>query len=419
MPAVYGATSILIATPDALLRQRLGDCLRPVSMVEEVSTGAQALSMLERRSARIVILDRKLPDLNCEELIGVVERQFPCTGVVLLDRDSGTIDIPEELRANPAYSCLLEFNHTRDRYAPAPVTPQSPSQSASESETQSTFQFQPQSTTLSQSQPATGSSFMPLPCMVGVSQPMQQLASLVRAVAPHPTSVLVTGETGVGKELVAEAIHKLSARADKPFITINCAIPEALIEAELFGHTRGAFTGAVQSRLGKIHAAQGGSIFFDEIGELPIASQSKLLRFLECGEVQRLGTSDVFRLDARVIAATNVDLETRVEQRLFREDLFYRISVFPIELAPLRERVEDIPLLARHFIEQLSGNNALLLSPEAEAKLISHHWPGNVRELRNVIERAIVLVAGRAVIAPEHILIRKPRRPESLPSESS
>ncbi len=157
---------------------------------------------------------------------------------------------------------------------------------------------------------------MLLPGMVGFSEAMRQLAASVRAVARHSTSVLITGETGAGKELVAEAVHKLSPRADKPFITVNCAaIPEALIEAELFGHTRGAFTGAVQSRLGKIHAAQGGTIFFDEIGELPLASQSKLLRFLECGEVQRLGTSDVFRLDARVIAATNVDLEKRVQQR--------------------------------------------------------------------------------------------------------
>ena len=204
-------------------------------------------------------------------------------------------------------------------------------------------------------------------------------------------------------------MHKLSSRADKPFVTINCAaIPEALIEAELFGHTRGAFTGAVQSRLGKIHAAQGGTIFFDEIGELPLASQSKLLRFLECGEVQRLGTSDVFRLDARVIAATNVDLERRVQQGLFREDLFYRLSVFPIELAPLRERAEDVPLLARHFVERLARKRGVALSPETEAKLAAHPWPGNVRELRNVIERALVLAAGRTIIAPEQILVRKP-----------
>ena len=217
--------------------------------------------------------------------------------------------------------------------------------------------------------------------------------------ARHSTSVLITGETGAGKELVAEAVHKLSPRADKPFITVNCAaIPEALIEAELFGHTRGAFTGAVQSRLGKIHAAQGGTIFFDEIGELPLASQAKLLRFLESGEVQRLGTSDVFRLDARVVAATNVDLEKRVQQGTFREDLFYRLSVFPIEVAAAAQAAgADVPLLARHFVGRLTGNMEVVSIRRREAKLAGHSWPGNVRELRNVIERAFVLADGRSI----------------------
>ncbi len=328
--------------------------------------------MLEHRGASIVVLDRKLPDLNCEELIGVVERQFPWTEVVVLDSESGQIDVPEELRDNAAYRCFQEFNVTTPRPLPAhPVLPAAC--------------------------PASFSDFMSLPGMVGTSEAMRQLASLVRVVARHSTSVLITGETGAGKELVAEAVHKLSPRADKPFITVNCAaIPEALIEAELFGHTRGAFTGAVQSRLGKIHAAQGGTIFFDEIGELPLASQAKLLRFLESGEVQRLGTSDVFRLDARVVAATNVDLEKRVQQGSFREDLFYRLSVFPIELPPLRERLEDVPLLARHFVGRLTGNMEVSLDPETEAKLAGHQWPGNVRELRNVIERAFVLADGRS-----------------------
>jgi transcriptional regulator with GAF, ATPase, and Fis domain len=232
--------------------------------------------------------------------------------------------------------------------------------------------------------------------------------------------VLISGETGVGKEIVAEAVHKLSPRAEKPFVTVNCAaIPEALVEAELFGHTRGAFTGAVQSRLGKIHAAQLGTIFFDEIGELPLASQSKLLRFLESGEVQRLGTSDVFQLDARVIAATNVDLERSVQQGLFREDLFYRLSVFPIELPPLRERVVDIPLLARYFLERLTGAKGVQLSEATVAKLTAHRWPGNIRELRNVLERAFVLADGGVEITPEQILVRKPCGSVRVASESS
>jgi DNA-binding NtrC family response regulator len=395
IPAPQSAASILITTPNLILRKRLGDSLRQVCAVQNACTGAEALGMLEHRGARIVVLDRKLPDLNSEELIDIVERQFPCTDVVLLDSESGLIEMPEELRSNAAYRCFQEFNFKTERSAPLPPAPPAAC-------------------------PAPASAFLPLPGMVGNSDAMRQLASLVRVVARHSTSVLITGETGAGKELVAEAVHKLSSRADKPFVTINCAaIPEALIEAELFGHTRGAFTGAVQSRLGKIHSAQGGTIFFDEIGELPLAGQSKLLRFLECGEVQRLGTSDVFRLDARVIAATNVDLEKHVQQGLFREDLFYRLSVFPIELPPLRERLADIPLLTRHFIERLTGNPEVSLSPETEAKLIRHLWPGNVRELRNVIERACVLADGGSSITPDQILMRKPCRSVRPPSESS
>jgi DNA-binding NtrC family response regulator len=381
-PAFRCADSILIATPNADIRKRLGDRLREVTSVEEASTGAEALGMLERRGARIALLDSKLPDLNSDELVGVIELQFPGTDVVLLNGESGEIQIPEELRDTAAYRWFQEFNLSSGC---DPLT--CPAHSAGLS--------------------AADTPIMPLPGMIGISDAMLQLASLVRLVARHSTSVLITGETGAGKEMVAEAVHKLSSRADKAFVTVNCAaIPEALVEAELFGHTRGAFTGAVQSRLGKIHAAQDGTIFFDEIGELPLASQSKLLRFLECGEVQRLGTSDVFRLDVRVIAATNVDLEKRIAQGLFREDLFYRLAVFPIELAPLRERSEDIPLLALHFLERLSGTKGCGINPETTAKLISHGWPGNIRELRNVIERAFVLADGFD-ISPEQILLHK------------
>ncbi len=395
VPAYRISPSILVATPDAALRERFCERLRCHTSVEQTSTGAEALSILERRGARIVVLDRNLPDLNCEELIGVIERQFPGTDVVLLDGASGLVELSEDSGGSAAYRWFQDLNRSLDPAPRAAPVSQEPSLVPS-------------------------NVFMPLPGMVGASEAMRQLAVLVRAVARHSTSVLITGESGAGKELVAEAVHKLSARADKAFITINCAaIPEALLEAELFGHTRGAFTGAVQSRLGKIHAAHGGTIFFDEIGELPLASQSKLLRFLECGEVQRLGTSDVFRLDARVIAATNVDLEQRVQQGLFREDLFYRLSVFPIELPPLRERAADIADLARFFMERLTGSTSTQLTPETEAKLNAHRWPGNVRELRNVIERAFVLAEGRPIITPQHILLRKPCASVRPASETS
>jgi len=392
LPSLRPGLSILIATPNTSLRKRLENSLSKVTRVLEARTGAEALYMLEHRGARIIVLDRKLPDLNCDELIGVIEHQFPGTDVVLLDGEGSEIELPEDLRSSVAYQWFQEFNQSTASAAPVqPLRTEFPSRD-----------------------------FMPLPGMVGRSEAMQQLASLVRVVARHSTSVLICGETGAGKELVAEAVHKLSSRADKPFITVNCAaIPEALVEAELFGHTRGAFTGAVQARLGKIHSAHGGTIFFDEVGELPLASQAKLLRFLECGEVQRLGTSDVFRLDARVIAATNVDLEKRVGQGLFREDLFYRLSIFPIELPPLRERSEDIPLLARYFLERFSGASDIALSAETEVKLSEHYWPGNVRELRNVIERAFVLADGCPIITPQQILLRKPVRSVGAGSEIS
>jgi len=392
IPSAHVAASILIATPNALLRKQLADRLRAVTVVEEVCTGAEALDRLQRRGARIVVLDRKIPDLNCDELIGVVESQYPGTEVVLIDGDSGAIDLPEEMRGDETFELLEAWNLAMEHVPAArPV----------------------------RTSPKALDEMMALPGMIGMSEPMHKVARMVRAVAHHSTSVLITGETGAGKELVAEAVHRLSRRADKPFVTVNCAaIPEALLEAELFGHTRGAFTGAVQSRLGKIHAAQEGTIFFDEIGELPLASQAKLLRFLECGEVQRLGTSDVFRLDVRVIAATNVDLERRVQEGLFREDLFYRLSVFPIELPPLRERVADIPLLAAFFLEKLTGRKASL-SAATSAKLIMHHWPGNIRELRNVIERAFVLADGGMEIAPEQIMLRKPCASVRVVSESS
>ncbi len=393
--SAYIPASILIATPNALVRKQLADRLRAVTMVEEVCTGAEALDRLQLRGARIVVLDRKVPDLNCDELIGVVESQYPGTEVVLIDGDSGVIDLPEEMRGDEAFGLLEEWNLTMEGSSAARAVRPTAAKTKAVDET------------------------MPLPGMIGVSEPMRQVARMVRAVAHHSTSVLITGETGAGKELVAESVHKLSTRADKPFVTVNCAaIPDALVEAELFGHTRGAFTGAVQSRLGKIHAAQAGTIFFDEIGELPLASQAKLLRFLECGEVQRLGTSDVFRLDVRVIAATNVNLEQRVQEGLFREDLFYRLSVFPIELPPLRERVADIPLLANYFLERLTGSSAKL-SAATSAKLTMHRWPGNIRELRNVIERAFVLADGSMEIAPEQILLRKPCTSIRVVSESS
>ena len=240
--------------------------------------------------------------------------------------------------------------------------------------------------------------------MVGNSAAMQRAYELTRMVAVRDTTVLVTGESGTGKDLVAQEIHQISPRRKQPFVVVNCsAIPEALLEAELFGYTKGAFTGAVQSRIGRIHAAHGGTLFLDEIGDMPLSLQGKLLRFLENGEVQRLGGNDNLKVDVRVVAATNVHLKQQIEKQLFREDLYYRLAIFPIQLPPLRERMEDIEDLAATFLNRFGAGTSL--SYEAMQVLAKHDWPGNVRELRNVMERATILVGAGRVILAEHILL--------------
>jgi transcriptional regulator with GAF, ATPase, and Fis domain len=244
-----------------------------------------------------------------------------------------------------------------------------------------------------------------LPEMVGRSEAMRELARLVRLVAPRSATVLIEGETGTGKELVAKAVHRLSGRASKPFTVLNCAaIPESLLEAELFGHTRGAFTGAVQSRTGRIEAAHGGTLFLDEIGEMPLALQAKMLRFLESGELQKVGENEVMRVDVRVIAATHQHLEARAEAGTFRLDLFHRLAVFPVEVPALRDRMEDVPALAEFFLEEMGRDMPRKsLAEEAIARLQTYQWPGNVRELKHVVERGAILAGESPVIGVEEI----------------
>jgi transcriptional regulator with GAF, ATPase, and Fis domain len=227
---------------------------------------------------------------------------------------------------------------------------------------------------------------------------------MTRMVAMRETTVLVTGESGTGKDLVAQEIHLVSARRKQPFVVVNCsAIPESLLEAELFGYTKGSFTGALQSRIGRIHAAHGGTLFLDEIGDMPLSLQSKLLRFLEQGEVQRLGSNDNLKVDVRVVAATNADLKKLIAEQKFREDLYYRLAVFPILLPPLRDRMEDLEELALAFAARFQPGVAM--SHDAMQILAQHSWPGNVRELRNAIERATILVGTGQEIKPEHIFL--------------
>jgi len=239
---------------------------------------------------------------------------------------------------------------------------------------------------------------------------MRAIFELIQNIAPQPSRVLITGESGTGKELVARAIHENSARAKQPFITINCgAFPETLLESELFGYVKGAFTGANENRHGLFHAANGGTLFMDEIGNMSVTMQVKLYRVLQEGKVRAIGSTEETDVDVRIIAATNKDLAKEIAEERFREDLYYRLSVIPIHLPPLRERDADIPLLAREFLGRFSksmGKKVDGIEPEAMRRLEVYDWPGNVRELENTIERAVALESGPRVTVnalPERI----------------
>jgi len=231
--------------------------------------------------------------------------------------------------------------------------------------------------------------------IVGSSPALQVVLSRVAKVAPTDSTVLVTGETGTGKELIARAIHKRSPRASRAFVSVNCAaIPRDLIASELFGHEKGAFTGATQRRLGRFESADGGTIFLDEIGELPAEMQIALLRVLQEREFQRVGGNELIKTDVRVVAATNRDLQSAIAQGRFRDDLFYRLNVFPIEVPPLRERKEDISLLVEYFVDRYAsqaGKKITGISKKSMELLRSYTWPGNIRELQNVIERSVII----------------------------
>ena len=427
--------TVVLASADAGLRQRLRSSLTGLRwQVREAAGGAEAMAQLEDARSEALLVDSWLPDLEVGEFASVIRMMYPA--MELLRVDGGVDGGARSPRRNELLHALREaqnagLNDTAAwMAAPAAVPPANASLGAIpvRSAAQSAAPWEPRQGSTEQAKKnfagaqvrearveSTQAAAL-LPEMVGTSEPMQELARLIRLVAPRSTTVLIEGETGTGKEVVARAVHRLSERAGKPFAVLNCAaIPEALLEAELFGHTRGAFTGAVQSRTGRIEAAHGGTLFLDEIGEMPMALQAKMLRFLECGELQRVGDNETVRVDVRVIAATHQPLERLASsvgaERTFRLDLYHRLAVFPVEVPALRDRMEDLGLLAEHILERMGQETPRKrLSAAAMQRLRGHDWPGNVRELMHVLERGAILAGDRLEIGAEEIRVRRATR---------
>jgi len=403
-PGVMRARNrILVASADPLFRDRVKrSSVYADALSEEAVGGAHALAKLLQWPCDGVLLDRNLPDLDAQEVAEQIRKQYPQIEVKLVD--PGAIAGREE-KAEERELAIEEAANSAATEEIAGEDAEAGEAATDENENADVVAgLEP-----AESEHGGAARQMePLPGMIGSSRAMEQVYRLVQMVANRDTTVLVTGETGTGKELVAGAVHALSKRAKHPFVVVNCAaIPESLLEAELFGHARGAFTGAVQSRLGRIHVAQGGTLFLDEVGELPLSMQAKLLRFLQSGEVQRLGSSDVYRVDVRVVCATNVNLLELTRAKQFRLDLYYRLAIFPVWMPPLRERLEDVRPLAEFFLEKLCVEDAVPrkhLSAEALAYLGAAEWPGNVRELQHAIERAFILAGNDLALSVEHFL---------------
>ncbi|MDD2942257.1 MAG: sigma-54 dependent transcriptional regulator [bacterium] len=377
----YRFDSVLVVDDEAGILDSLALILRTDGYeVFKASNGREALQFLGNHSVDLVISDIQMPEMNGLELLqALMKREFP--GIVLMMSAYATLDTAIEAIKQGAFDYLakpfrideiiLTIRKAEERERLVRENRRLKERLSSEFGTDA---------------------------IISRSQQMQSVFEVIRKVARYQTSVLISGESGTGKELIARAIHNNSDRASKPFVAINCgAIPETLLESELFGHTRGAFTDATRDKRGLLEEASGGTLFLDEIGEMPLSLQVKLLRVLQEGEIRPVGSNQVIKINVRVIAATLRDIEKDVASGLFRDDLYYRLNVVQIVVPPLRERRDDIPPLVQHFIEKHSerlGVDILGISEPAMDILFRYSWPGNVRELENCVERAIILSRG-------------------------
>lgn len=368
---------VLIVEDEDSARICLTDMLKPEGYdVSSVSSGAEALDFIQSSHPHIVLTDLKLPDMSGIEVITAVKKSLPNAICMVITGYASVESAVDAMKAG-AFSYLKKpFRREELLVALAKA--------------KEVLAIQTENASLRQRLKNQREQFI-----LGVSPEINRVRDIIKKVADTDSTVLILGESGTGKELVARELHRQSSRLNKPFIPINCgAIPEDLLESELFGYEKGAFTGAISTRIGRFEAADQGTVFLDEIGDMSMSLQVKILRVLQEREFERIGGRGTIKVDIRILAATNQDLDKAVAEKRFREDLFYRLNVIPITLPPLRERGEDIALLSRYFLDALSARkNKVITSiaPEAMMALNEYVWPGNVREMVNIMERLIVL----------------------------